>query len=55
MKEDIFRKKNLDRMKSPEELNDYIRITEPGIWLFLIAVLILLISVCIFGREFLFN
>lgn len=55
MKEKLFRKKSIDKMKAPDELNDYIRITEPGIWLLLIAILILLVAGCIWGREFLFN
>lgn len=55
MKESIFRKKSIDKMKAPDELNDYIRISGLGIWLFLIAILILLLAGCIWGREFLFN
>ena len=55
MNENIFRKKSLDKMKEPDELNDYIRISEPGIWIFLVALLILLVTVCIWGREFLFS
>lgn len=54
MKESIFREKSIDRMKEPDELNDYIRITEPKIWLLLIGILILLIVLCIYGRDFLF-
>ena len=48
----IFRKKSLDRISSPEQLNDYIRISSPGIWILLAAVIILLIGIgvwCIFG------
>ena len=45
----LFRKKNLDKISSPEELNDYIRVTNPSIWLILGAVIILLISVLIWG------
>lgn len=38
----IFRKKSMERISSPEQLNDYIRVTHPGIWLTLAAVFILL-------------
>ena len=49
MKEDIFRKKILDRIKSPDDLKDYVRITHPGVWLLLIAVIVLLAGACIWG------
>ncbi len=42
---DLFRKKNLERVSSPEELNDYIRVTTPSVWLVLIATVILLIGI----------
>lgn len=53
MKNSIFRKKSMDRVSSPEQLNDYIRVTSPGVWLFLIALLLLLAGFIIwtaFGR-----
>ena len=33
MSDQIFRKKSLDRISSPEQLNDYIRVANPGIWM----------------------
>lgn len=42
MSDQIFRKKSLDRISSPEQLNDYIRVANPGIWMILAAVIILL-------------
>lgn len=39
---DLFRKKSLDRVSSPEQLNDYIRVTTPSVWLVLLAIIILL-------------
>ena len=41
---DLYRKKNLDKMSSPEQLNDYIRVTTPSVWLVLIAIVILLLG-----------
>jgi len=38
----IFRKKSLERISGPEELNDYIRVTTPSVWLVLAALVILL-------------
>ena len=49
MSEQIFRQKSLDKMKSPESLNDYIRVSNPGVWLLLIAVIALLVGTCIWG------
>ena len=37
MSDQIFRKKSLDRISSPEQLNDYIRVANPGIWMILAA------------------
>ena len=53
MDRSIFRKESLDRISSPEQLNDYIHVTNPGVWLIMSAVIILLTGVCvwsIFGR-----
>lgn len=49
MESNIFRKKSMDRVSSPEQLNDYVRVTNPGIWMILVAVIILLIGVCVWG------
>ena len=44
MDETIFRKKNIDRISSPEALNDYLRVTTPMGWLILAAVILLLVG-----------
>lgn len=44
MKEELFRKKSLNKVKSPENLEDYIRVSRPSIWMLLISILILLIG-----------
>ncbi len=49
MNETIFRKKSIDKVSSPEQLNDYIRVSNPGVWLVLGALIILLIGVCVWG------
>ena len=38
----IFREKTIERISSPEKLTDYLRVTNPGIWAVLGAVIILL-------------
>ena len=44
MDESIFRKKSIDRISSPEALNDYLRVTTPTVWLILAAVILLLVG-----------
>ena len=46
---DLFRKKSIDRVSSPEQLNDYIRVTTPSVWLVLLAVILLLIGLLIWS------
>ena len=38
----IFREKTLERISSPEKLTEYLRVTNPGIWIVLGAVILLL-------------
>ena len=49
MNEKIFREKSLEKIQSPEDLNEYIVVTKPSVWLILGAVLIYLIGTCIWG------
>ena len=49
MSEEIFRKKSLDKVKSPENLDDYIRVSNPGVWLLLVSVIVLLAGACVWG------
>jgi len=45
----VFRKKSLERISSPEQLNDYIRVSTPSLWIALIATLLLLAGAIIWG------
>lgn len=38
----IYREEMLERVSSPEQLNDYLRVTNPGIWMVLIGIIVLL-------------
>ncbi|MBR4514358.1 MAG: hypothetical protein IKO61_05685 [Lachnospiraceae bacterium] len=38
----MFRKKAMERISSPEQLTDYLKVTTPGIWFILTAVILLL-------------
>ena len=42
MQSQLFRKKTVERISSPEQLQDYMRVTNPGIWMVLAAVIVLL-------------
>ena len=41
---ELFREKSLQRIHSPEELSDYIRVATPSVWLVLLATAILLVG-----------
>ena len=49
MDQQLFRKKSLDRISSPEQLNDYLRVTNPSVWVVLLAVIILLAGLLIWS------
>ena len=49
MSDSIFRKKSLDHISSPEEIDDYIQVTKPGMWLVLAAIVLMLTAVIIWG------
>lgn len=49
MNEQLFRKKSVDRISSPEQLNEYIRVSNPGIWMILAAIVILLVGAIVWG------
>ncbi len=40
----LFREKSLETIESPESLNDYLRVTSPGVWLVLATVIVLLVG-----------
>ena len=40
-KEGLFRKESLDNLKSPEKLNDFLRVTNVPVWIILIAIFII--------------
>ena len=42
--ESVFRKKTLERISSPEQLTDYLRITNPGVWVVMSAIIFLLLG-----------
>ncbi len=49
MNQQVFRKKSIERVSSPEQLNEYIRVSNPATWMILAAIVILLVGVCVWG------
>ncbi len=41
----VFRKKSLEQINSPEQLDDYIRVTTPSVWIVLLALVVLLVGI----------
>lgn len=49
----IFRKESLDRISSPEEYDQYLQVTGPGIWIVMCAIVLVLVGAIVwaaFGR-----
>ena len=44
-KQSLFRKEAIDHISSPEQLTDYLRVTNPGTWAILLIVIAILISI----------
>ena len=48
MKDDLFRKSAVDRVTSPDQLNDTIKVVPTGIWLVIAAVILALAAMFLF-------
>ena len=49
MSNPIFRPQSMKKISSPEQMNDYIRVSNPSVWVILAAVIVLLAGVCVWG------
>ena len=47
----LFRQKSLERISSPEELHDYMRVTSPRLWMILGAIIVLLVGFIIYAST----
>ena len=43
-KQSIYRQKALDRISAPDQLTDYLKVTNPGVWAVLAAIILLLLG-----------
>ena len=49
MKRELYRQKSIERVASPEQLNDYIKVASPGVWAVLAAIIVLLIGALVWS------
>ncbi|MDD6051709.1 MAG: hypothetical protein PUC00_10670 [Clostridiales bacterium] len=49
MNQSIFRQKSLDRISSPEEIDNYMRVTRPRLWLALGVIVLLLAALILWS------
>ena len=49
MEQPLFRKESVERVSSPEQLGDYLRVTSPAVWVVLAAVVLLLASLFVWS------
>ena len=49
MNKQLFKKSNMEKISSPEQLHNYVRVANPGLWMVLSAIVILLVGVVVWG------
>ena len=48
MKGELFRKEAVDKITSPDELNSYVKVLNPRVWIILIGIVIAIIGLVVF-------
>ena len=51
MENNLFRKRSLESISSPDELHDYMRVTSPRLWMLLSAIAALLVGFLIYAST----
>jgi len=51
-RKNIFRMESLERMVSPEKLNDYIKVSNPSVWIILCAITVFIVAVVIWSITY---
>ena len=49
MNKHLFKKSSMDKVSSPEQLQDYVKVANPGLWMVISAIVILLAGVIAWG------
>ena len=45
----LYRKQVMDRLSSPEKLNDYLKVTSPAVWVALTAIILIIAGALVWG------
>lgn len=48
-KETIYRQKSIEKISSPEQLHDYIKVSSPGAWIVLLAIIVFLVGALVWA------
>ena len=51
METEVYRKKSLERISAPEDLNDYLHVTRPAVWIFLVSVIVLIVGTLLWAST----
>ena len=51
MDDSLYRRKSLERISSPDQLDDYLHVTSPAVWMVLLAVILLLAGLVLWGST----
>ena len=51
MQNQLFRQRSIDKISSPEQLHDYMRVTSPKLWMILAAIAVLLIGFIVYAST----
>ena len=51
MEKQLFRKKSMERVSSPEQMHDYLRVTSPRLWMILGAIVIMLSGFIVYAST----
>ncbi len=49
MNKQLFKRNSMDKISSPEQLHDYVKVTNPGLWMVISAIVILLVGTVVWG------
>ena len=51
MKNDLFRKESVEKLTGPEDLNAYVKVLNPRVWLILAGIIIAIAGLVVFTAS----